>query len=44
MASIELTEDEINKLVEMMAGASVPISHAEEALTLYKKFKDAKDI
>lgn len=42
MVSIELTDEEVKIIIGLMDGASVPISKAEEALTLYKKFKEAK--
>ena len=41
--NIELTEEEVKNIIKLMDAASVPISKAEEALTLYKKFKEAKD-
>ena len=42
MVAIELTKDEILKILNMMESASVPIINAEEAIKLYKKFKEAK--
>lgn len=42
MVSIELTKEEIEKIVQMIESSSVQIVHAEEALALYKKFKNAK--
>jgi len=40
--NIELTEEEVKIIIGLMDSASVPISKAEEALALYKKFKNAK--
>ena len=40
---IELTEEERQKIVKMMETASVPLVNAEEAIILYKKFKEAKE-
>ena len=40
---IELTKEEVKIIIGLMDAASVPISKAEEALILYKKFKEAKD-
>ena len=43
MVSIELTKDEIAKICQMIEGSSIQVAHAEEALKLYKKFKEAKE-
>lgn len=42
MVSIELTKEEIEKIIQMIEGSSVQVQFAEEALALYKKFKNAK--
>ncbi len=42
MVSIELTKEEVEKIIHMMETSTVQINHAEEALKLYKKFKAAK--
>ncbi len=39
---IELTDEEVKIILDLMNNASVPISKAEEALELYKKFKNAE--
>ena len=40
---IELTKEEVESIIQMMNGASIQIVNAENALKLYKKFKDAKE-
>jgi len=40
---IKLTPEEVKVIISLMDNASVSISKAEEALILYKKFKDAKE-
>ena len=42
MVKIDLTKEEIEKVVQMMSSSSVPMKYAEEALELFKKFKNAK--
>jgi len=42
MISIELTKEEIEKIIQMMESSSVQIAFAEQAIALYKKFKNAK--
>jgi len=37
---IDLTDEEVKIIIKLMDAASVPISKAQEALTLYKKFKN----
>lgn len=39
---IELTEEEVKVIIGLMDNANVPISKAQEALNLYKKFKEKK--
>ena len=43
MVKINLTKEECEKIVAMMETASVPIVNAEDAIILYKKFKEAKE-
>jgi len=43
MVSIDLTPEEVKVIISLMDNSQVPISKAEEALKLYKKFKEAKD-
>lgn len=43
MVNIELTPGELDKIIKMIEGSSVQMAHAEEALVLYKKFKEAKE-
>ena len=38
---IELTKEEVEKIKQMIEGSSIQMAHAEEALKLYKKFKEA---
>lgn len=42
MVSIELTKEELEKITVMMESATIQLIHAEELLTLYKKFKEAE--
>lgn len=39
---IELTKEEVDKIIGMIESSSIQMAHAEEALTLLKKFKEAK--
>lgn len=39
---IDLTKDELLKIIQMIENSSVQVAFAEEALALYKKFKNAK--
>ena len=43
MTSIELSQDEIQSLINLLAGSSVPILQAEAALETYNKLKEAKE-
>ena len=38
---IELTKEEVEKIKQMIEGSSIQMAYAEEALKLYKKFKEA---
>lgn len=40
--NIELTDDEVKTIISLMDGATISISKAEEALALYKKFKNTE--
>ena len=40
--NIDLTEEEIKVIIGLMDSAQVSIAKAEEALILYKKFKNAE--
>ena len=40
---IELTKQEVEKIINTMEGASIQMGFAEEALKLLKKFKEAKE-
>lgn len=42
MVTIDLTQDELDRIINMIEGSSVQMAHAEKALALYKKFKDAE--
>lgn len=42
MINIELTNDEVEKIIGMIEGSSIQMVNAEDALVLYKKFKEAK--
>lgn len=39
---IDLTDEEVKIIIKLMDAASVPISKAQEALDLYKKFKKSE--
>ena len=39
---IELTKEDVEKIIGMLEGSSVQMAHAEEALILLKKFKEAQ--
>ncbi len=38
---IELSKEELDKIINMIEGSSIQMAHAEKALVLLKKFKDA---
>ncbi len=38
---IELTKEEVNIIIALMEGATIPLPKAKECLTLYEKFKNA---
>ncbi len=40
---IELTKEEVEKIIGMIEGSSIQMAHAEKALVLLKKFKEAKE-
>ena len=41
--NIELTPEEVQVIISLMDSSTVIIPKAEEALNLYKKFKEAKE-
>lgn len=43
MVKVDLTNDELEKIIQMMEGSNVPMQFAEEALKLLRKFKDGKE-
>lgn len=44
MVSIELTKEDIEKIILMMESSTVQLVHAKELLAVYNKFKEAKDL
>lgn len=40
---IELTKEENDRIINMIESSSIQVAHAEKALVLYKKFKEAKE-
>jgi len=40
---IDLTKEEVDKIVQMMEGSTIQMAFAEEALKLLNKFKEAKE-
>ena len=42
MPTVNLTQDELLKICQMIENSNVQVAFAEEALALYKKFKNAK--
>jgi hypothetical protein len=44
MVKIEVTEEELQIIISLIEGSSVQIAHAENALKLLRKFKDAKGL
>ncbi len=43
MVKIDLTKEEVEKIVSMIESSSVQMQFAEEGLKLLKKFTEAKD-
>ena len=40
---INLTKEENEKMIQMIEGSTIQMAHAEQALKLLKKFKEAKE-
>lgn len=40
---IELTKEQVEKIIQLMESSTIQMGFAEEALKLLKKFKEAKE-
>ena len=42
MVKVELSEEELNSIISLIEGSSVPIGNAEKAIALFNKLKNLK--
>ena len=40
---IDLTKEEVEKVIIMIEGSQIQVAYAEEVIKILQKFKDAKD-